>query len=174
MTTVGKPRKWFDFDALELEGVEGVEGVHRSTGVADPIVLSPYAGMPSGPVYVERRTGDFCGCCGNCGNPCRGCGNCCGLLNFCKTETLYDEFGRPRTRTLCCGLGVLNWIGLVLYLTIIVCAMLLLWATTLLSPDSSSSGAANSTLVPSSLPSPALGLLGGLVSNSSSNATVGL
>tara|TARA_B110000858_G_scaffold124719_1_gene142176 strand:- start:1268 stop:1603 length:336 start_codon:yes stop_codon:yes gene_type:complete len=110
MTTVAKPRKWFDFDALE-----GVEcGVGASTG-AEPVVFSPYPEGPSDLVYVERRTGDFCGC--------------CGLFNR-RTETMYDEFGRARTKTLC-GIGLLNWIGFVIYVVIIVCAVLLLWSTTL-------------------------------------------
>ena len=122
-------RKWFE---IPLTG-------------ADPIVplQLPPAAARAHSGYVERRTGDFCGCCG------RGaCGNCCGLGSLCarftRPKVTVDAFGRLVTRRRICGLDPLNVAGVCLYALIIACAILLFYAMALILNQIAAENAAES------------------------------
>lgn len=120
-------RRWFDFSQLDVTGVDPIAPVAPISQIT-PLQLPPQAVLASSG-WVERRTGDFCGCCGNCGN----CGNCCGLGKLCcRPAVEIDEFGRLVTRPRCCGLKTSNFVGLVLYALVLACAVLLFYALSLI------------------------------------------
>tara|TARA_B110000858_G_scaffold190178_1_gene237834 strand:+ start:554 stop:1054 length:501 start_codon:yes stop_codon:yes gene_type:complete len=120
-------RQWFDFSGL---GVTGVDlGPVQSFQPVTPLRLPPPALLASSLAssgWVERRTGDFCGCCGNFGN-------CCGIGTVCCKPVLeVDEFGRLVSRPRCFGLKTSNFVGLVLYALVLACAVLLFYALSLI------------------------------------------
>ena len=142
-------RRWFDFSELDVTGVDPIAPV-ASISQITPLQLPPPAVLASSG-WVERQTGDFCGCCGNCGD-CGNCGNCCGLGKLCcRPAVEIDEFGRLVTRPRCCGLKTSNLVGLVLYALVLACAVLLFYALSLIlsqiaDEGSGGSGSVNGTL----------------------------
>jgi len=118
------PRKWFDFDKLEVTGVDPITPLSLPPAVLQPLQYQ----QPSG--WVERRGGDFCGCCGANAD-----GNCCGLARVCegfsRPQLVIDEYGRLVSKPRLFGLDPLNIVGLFMYLLIIACAILLFYAMSL-------------------------------------------
>jgi len=126
-------RRWFDFSQLDVTGVDPIYPAVPISRIT-PLQLPPPELLASSG-WVERRTGDFCGCCGNCGNGCGSCGSCgiCGIGKLCCRPTVeIDEFGRLITRDRCCGLKTSNLVGLVLYALVLACAILLFYALSLI------------------------------------------
>lgn len=124
MQRVESDRRWFEFKQIDFEVVTGVDQIL-------PLSLPPAVAPQSG--WVERRGGDFCGCCSSR----RWCWWCCGGCDNGDRWGRRGSGGRGSGGRGRCG----NAVGVALYVFVVVSAGFLIYAMVLVLQDVESEAA---------------------------------